>query len=124
VDLAEPPLFVLCDPIQISQVLLNLFQNALEALEAIPAAGRQIVVAVTATAGILRMSVSDTGIGLPEGAKDRIFDTFFTTKQGGLGLGLTISKSLLEAHGGRLMAGENLPRGATFAIELPLIYGA
>jgi signal transduction histidine kinase len=67
----------------------------------------------------VRVSVSDTGVGLPPQA-DQIFNAFFTTKQHGTGMGLSISRSIVESHGGRLWAADNEPRGATFHVSLPI----
>jgi signal transduction histidine kinase len=68
----------------------------------------------------LLVSVSDTGVGLPPHDADRIFKAFFTTKEGGLGMGLSISRSIVEAHGGRLWATPNKPHGAVFCMMLPI----
>jgi signal transduction histidine kinase len=65
------------------------------------------------------MSVSDTGVGLPRHQADQIFNAFFTTKTHGTGMGLRISRSIIESHGGRLWAADNSPRGATFCFTLP-----
>jgi signal transduction histidine kinase len=66
------------------------------------------------------ISISDTGVGLPPQEKDKIFDAFFTTKPHGIGMGLRISRSIVESHGGRLWATENSPRGASFSFTLPI----
>jgi signal transduction histidine kinase len=66
-----------------------------------------------------RYNFSDTGVGLPQQQADQVFDPFFTTKPQGTGLGLSISRSIVESHGGRLWAGDNSPRGASFYISLP-----
>jgi len=71
--------------------------------------------------GHIMVSVSDTGVGLPQELATRIFDAFFTTKPHGTGMGLRISRSIVEAHGGRLWAAENTPRGASFYFTLPTI---
>ena len=123
VELTKLAPTVLCDAIQISQVLLNLLQNALEALEPIPAEDRGITVTTAIESDKVVIAVSDTGIGLPDGILDQLFGTFFSTKPEGLGLGLAISKSLVEAHAGLLTARRNPGRGATFAIQLPLLAG-
>jgi signal transduction histidine kinase len=67
------------------------------------------------------ISVSDTGVGLPPQQADRIFDAFFTTKTHGTGMGLRISRSIVESHGGRLWAADNPPRGARFCFTLPML---
>jgi signal transduction histidine kinase len=69
--------------------------------------------------GELMVSVNDTGVGLPPQQMDQIFDPFFTTKRGGTGMGLRISRSIIESHGGRLWAADNSPRGASFHLTLP-----
>jgi signal transduction histidine kinase len=71
--------------------------------------------------GQITVSVSDTGIGLPQERGEHIFDAFFTTKPHGTGMGLRISRSIVESHGGRLWAGENIPRGASFHFTLPTV---
>jgi signal transduction histidine kinase len=71
-------------------------------------------------AGEIEISISDTGLGLPAQGADRIFDTFFTTKPHGTGMGLPISRSIVEAHGGRLWAEPNAPNGTTFQFALPI----
>jgi len=70
--------------------------------------------------GLLQISVSDTGVGLPSEKLDLIFNAFYTTKPQGTGMGLAISRSIIEAHGGRLWATNNAPRGATFHLTLPV----
>jgi PAS domain S-box-containing protein len=117
------------DHIQLQQVLLNLILNACDAMSANPPAGRQLAVATAHRDGTVRISVSDTGCGLPLDA-ERIFEPFYTTKKHGLGLGLSICRSIVTAHRGRLWAeaivaaGETpaattASRGATFHVELP-----
>jgi signal transduction histidine kinase len=117
-QLPERPLRAVVDAGQIRQVLLNLFLNALDAV------GLEGVVKVTleteASERTFRLIVSDTGCGLPSDLGNRIFAPFVTTKETGLGLGLSICKRIVEAHGGTIR-GENRPRGgAVFTIELPL----
>lgn len=122
-DLCAQPTLLLCDPIQISQVLLNLLQNALEALEEVPRERRAVSIGTTVDQNTVVLAVSDSGVGLPPGGIERLFDSFYSTKPGGLGLGLNISKSLVEAHGGRLDARANPSNGAIFEITLTLIPG-
>jgi signal transduction histidine kinase len=111
-----PPVEV--DRIQVEQVILNLVRNGFEAME-VPRGPRELRIRTSTTAhGEIEIAVSDTGTGLPEGVASRVFDPFYTTKPDGLGLGLAISRSIIEAHGGRLWA-SNGGRGATFHFTLP-----
>jgi len=113
---------VVGDRVQLQQVLLNLVLNACDAMVATPAAARQVIVA-TATdlpEGV-RVSVSDFGPGVPAEKIDRLFEPFFTSKPDGLGLGLTICRSIVTAHGGRLWLANNPDRGATFHFVLPVV---
>ena len=108
------------DRIQIQQVVMNLLRNGLDALAA--ASGERLLTVETGPAGTrdVLVAVRDTGVGLPaDAADDQIFDAFFTTKADGLGIGLTISRSIVEAHGGQLWAERNPDRGATFYVSLP-----
>ena len=113
-----PP--VRADRVQLSQVLLNLIMNGIEAVTA--AAGSQRRVSVEARVcedGCCEISVTDTGPGIPPDQLDRIFEPFVTAKASGMGIGLSISRSIVEAHGGKLWA-ENGARGATFHFTVPL----
>jgi signal transduction histidine kinase len=114
-----PP--VLADGIQIQQVLVNLIQNAIDAMRESPAGRRSIVVTTANGAERVVVRVSDTGRGMSAEDLPRVFDSFFSTKAHGLGMGLNISRSIIESHGGRLTA-ENNPSGvgATFEFVLPL----
>jgi two-component system, LuxR family, sensor kinase FixL len=97
---------VLADPVQLQQVLLNLIVNACEAMSASPAAERRLTI-ITSPAdesGAIECTVADRGCGIPPGDLERIFEPFVTTKKQGLGLGLAICRSIIEAHGGRLWA--------------------
>jgi len=115
---------VRADRIQIQQVLLNLLINALEALSGVGDGPREVVVqsAPEAASGV-RVTVGDSGPGLDPQSLDRLFDAFYTTKPQGLGLGLAISRSIIEAHGGRLWASANNDHGATFQFTLPTAEG-
>ncbi|MEY9122699.1 sensor protein FixL [Bradyrhizobium yuanmingense] len=109
---------VLADRVQIQQVLVNLFRNALEAMA--QSQRRELVVANTRVAdGMIEVEVSDTGIGFREDIIPNLFQTFFTTKDTGMGVGLSISRSIIEAHGGRMWAESNATGGATFRFTLP-----
>lgn len=113
------------DRIHVEQVLLNLFRNAIDAMRESPADDHELLVQTLVTVGDgVEVRVRDTGVGVPGGATDRIFDAFFTTKPGGLGMGLSISRSIIEAYGGRLWASGNPDRGMTFAFSLPDSGGA
>jgi PAS domain S-box-containing protein len=109
------------DRVQLQQVILNLIMNAIEAMNEVSEGSRELLIG-TAKAepdGVL-ITVSDSGPGLPEASPDRIFEAFYTTKASGLGMGLSICRSIVEAHGGRLWATPNEPRGAVFCMMLPI----
>jgi PAS domain S-box-containing protein len=108
------------DPVQIQQVLLNLIMNACEAMNAKPAKDRLLLIKSERRDAMLRISVVDSGDGIPADAIKELYQPFFTTKSLGLGLGLPICKWIIEAHGGRLAAKNNSGGGATFFIELPI----
>ncbi len=106
-----PPL--LADQSQLQQVILNLLLNALDALEGVAPEARRIVVKVAQdTAGAIRLGVEDSGRGLTPDAREQMFEAFYTTKAQGMGLGLALSRSIVEAHGGRIWA-TSLPDGGT-----------
>jgi C4-dicarboxylate-specific signal transduction histidine kinase len=107
--------------VELQQVLLNLIMNALEAMSSIVEGERQLLVCTTlADTGCVRVSVSDSGPGFAPECADQVFTSFYTTKPTGLGLGLSICRSIIEAHGGCLKASANQPRGATVEFELPI----
>ena len=108
---------VTADRVQLQQVLMNLLLNGVEAMK--DAKGELTVTSKRTDDGQLLISVSDSGIGLPSGDVDRIFEAFFTTKAQGTGMGLSISWRIIESHGGRLWASANSERGATFHFTLP-----
>jgi PAS domain S-box-containing protein len=121
-DLADslPP--VLAEPIQIEQVIVNLVRNSLEAMSAGGRDARHLNIETLRAAGDwVEIAVRDTGAGLSAGAAEWIFDPFFTTKPDGMGMGLSISRSIIEAHGGRLWAVPNPDCGVTFRFTLPII---
>ncbi len=109
-------------PVQIQQVLLNLIINALDAIEGLPPVQRRIIVSTRSDNGdVAEVTVRDFGTGLPKDRPDKIFDHFFSTKQKGMGMGLTIVRSIIEAHGGTIVA-ENAPdRGARMIVRLPAV---
>ena len=111
---------VSADPVQIQQVVLNLIVNAIEAMSGQTNRLRSLVVVSGATDEAIFVEVRDSGTGLDAGAANRVFDSFFTTKPQGMGMGLSLSRSIVEAHGGRLTASDNAPAGAIFRFTLPL----
>ena len=109
------------DRVQLQQVILNLLLNAIEAMASLTDRPREVVVGSTRPEpGQVSVSVQDTGIGIDPTGVDALFGAFFTTKPGGLGMGLWISRSIIESHGGRLWATPNATRGATFHFAVPI----
>jgi signal transduction histidine kinase len=106
------------DRVQLQQVMMNLIVNSVEAMKDVDGTRELAIKSQRGDDRQLMVSVSDTGLGLPA-QKDRIFDAFFTTKIQGIGLGLRISRSIIESHGGRLWAADNSPRGTIFYPTLP-----
>ena len=107
------------DPVQLLQVVLNLVVNGCESMGGIPAVERRLTMhAAPINGSYVELMVSDAGAGLPRGVENRVFDPLFTTKENGLGLGLSICRSIVTAHGGRLWAENNPHRGATFHLIL------
>jgi PAS domain S-box-containing protein len=111
---------VSADRVQLQQVLMNLMLNGFEAISEGKVAGRLTIKSQQNPEDQVLISVSDTGIGLPPERADKVFDAFFTTKPQGTGMGLSISRSIIESHGGRLWATGNSDRGATFQFTLPV----
>jgi signal transduction histidine kinase len=108
------------DRVQLQQVILNLILNALEAMGRVSDGPRVLTVSSAGNdAKDTLVTIKDTGTGLAPENLDRIFDAFYTTKPDGMGMGLAISRSIVEAHGGRIWAAANLPRGAVFQFSLP-----
>jgi signal transduction histidine kinase len=95
--------------------MLNLIVNALQAMSGVGDGARELLVTTgSAESDGVLVTVRDTGPGLPPSSAERLFDAFYTTKPDGMGMGLSICRSIIEAHGGRMWASANLPRGATF----------
>jgi nitrogen-specific signal transduction histidine kinase len=109
---------VVGDRVQLQQVMMNLMMNSADAMKNVDGTRDLVITSQPADNDELLVSVSDTGIGLPPQA-DQIFKAFFTTKAHGTGMGLSISRSIVESHGGRLWAGAHSPRGASFYFTLP-----
>jgi signal transduction histidine kinase len=110
---------IMADRVQLQQVFMNLMLNGIEAMKDMNGGGKLTIQSQPAEDGQLMVSVSDTGLGLPPQQADQIFNAFFTTKLHGTGMGLSISRSIIESHGGRLWAADNSPRGASFHLTLP-----
>jgi C4-dicarboxylate-specific signal transduction histidine kinase len=109
------------DRVQVQQVMLNLILNAVEAMAGMSQASRNLLITTgKAESGGVLVSVRDTGPGLPPAALEHLFEPFNTTKPNGMGMGLSICRSIVEAHGGRLWAGANTPHGAVFQFTLPV----
>jgi len=122
-ELSPGLLLTLGDRVQLQQVILNLVINAVEAMGATAGRPRELrIVSETTENGEPLVSIHDTGPGLPPGHEDRVFDAFFTTKPQGVGMGLSISRTIIEAHEGRLWT-DNSPEGATFHVRLPALPG-
>ena len=119
-DLAGRLPLVRGDRVQMQQVLLNLTMNAIESMTSIATRRRLLAIVTAADVAGVAVSVEDCGVGLEEGALERIFEPFYSTKPQGMGIGLAISRSIVEAHGGRLWATCNAECGATFEFRLPL----
>jgi PAS domain S-box-containing protein len=109
------------DRVQLQQVILNLIMNAIEAMSEVAGRPRELLISTSNTDpdGVI-VAVSDSGPGLPQANPERIFEAFYTTKASGLGMGLSICRSIVEAHGGRLWAISNEPRGSVFCMMLPV----
>jgi len=118
-ELAADPPKVMVDHVQVQQVLMNLMINGIDAMKDMSGVRELVVKSQRSDNDQLLVSVSDTGVGLPLEQVDQIFNAFFTTKPNGTGMGLRISHSIVESHGGRLWAAPNSPTGASFYFTLP-----
>jgi len=119
-DLAPDVPQVMADRVQLQQVIVNLMLNATDAMKEAKGARDLALTSRRTDDGQVLVSVSDTGAGLPPQQADQVFEAFFTTKPHGTGMGLSISRSIIEAHSGRLWATPNQPRGTTFQFTLPV----
>jgi len=112
---------LLGDRVQLQQVVLNLITNAVQAMSGINSRPRELILRTqTEDRAQVLVTFEDTGVGMDRTEKDRIFEAFYTTKSGGMGMGLWISRAIIENHGGRLWASTNDGPGATFQFTLPL----
>jgi C4-dicarboxylate-specific signal transduction histidine kinase len=117
--LADGLLPVLGDRVQLQQVLLNLVLNAAEAMSSLEEGARELLIGTEQDRAGVLVAVRDSGPGIDPTHFDRIFDAFYTTKSSGTGMGLSICRSIIHAHGGKLWAEANKPRGAVFQFTLP-----
>ena len=118
-DLAADLPQVMGDRVQLQQVMMNLMMNSIDAMKDVDGTRELAIKSQRAENEQLMVSVSDTGVGLPPRQADQIFNAFFTTKLHGTGMGLSISRSIVESHSGRLWATDNHPRGTSFHLILP-----
>ena len=110
---------IMGDRVQLQQVLMNLMINGIEAMKDADGTRELTIRSQRTQNEEVVVSVTDSGVGLPPQQKEQIFNAFFTTKPHGTGMGLRISRSIIESHGGRLWAADNSPRGASFCFTLP-----
>jgi PAS domain S-box-containing protein len=118
-ELAEDLPQIMGDRVQLQQVIMNLMMNSIDAMKDVDGTRELTIKSQRAENKQLLVAVSDTGVGLPPQGPDQIFNAFFTTKLHGTGMGLRISRSIVESHGGRLWAADTCPRGASFCFTLP-----
>jgi signal transduction histidine kinase len=118
-DLSGEPPPVFADRVQLQQVMLNLILNGAEAMGAVEAPHVLTIASSAASDGGVLVSVADTGPGMDPATAERVFDSFFTTKTGGMGMGLSICRSIIDAHAGRIWVEPNTPHGAIFHFTVP-----
>ena len=121
-DLASPLPATFGDRVQLQQVMINLLINGIQAMASVSDRSRELLIrSRNFEAGEILVAVQDTGIGIPTGNESQLFNAFFTTKPQGVGMGLSICRSIIEAHGGRIWASRNIGAGATFQFVVPSI---
>ena len=113
-------LLVNCDRTQLQQVIINLILNAMDAMSAVPAANRKIAITTTRVENFADVIISDTGPGISADIAKSVFEPFFSTKPEGMGMGLSIVRTIVEAHGGQIWAKGKAGSGAVFQVRLPL----
>ncbi len=118
-ELADDPLCVTADRVQLQQVVLNLLRNALDAMSTVEDRPRDLLIRTEREHDGVRLSVKDTGVGFDPHTKDKLFEAFYSTKNNGMGVGLSVSRSIVESHHGRLWAVLNDGPGATFSFSVP-----
>jgi signal transduction histidine kinase len=120
IELAEGLPLIRGDRIQLEQVMLNLIVNAVEAMSGVSEGARELLISARAdTSNGVQVSIRDSGPGLTLKTAEHLFNAFYTTKPGGMGMGLSICRSIIEAHRGRVWATANVPQGAVFQFTLP-----
>jgi signal transduction histidine kinase len=120
-ELAPSLPMILGDRVQLQQVIINLAMNGMEAMQSVTDRPRELVIRSNQDlAQVVFLSVTDCGVGISAEDAERLFNPFFSTKSSGMGMGLSICRSIMEAHGGRLWATANQPHGATFQFTLPV----
>jgi len=119
-SLAEYLPTIEADPVQIQQVLINLIGNAFDAMRDLPSANRKIEIATHQDDGLVRVTVRDHGTGIGDMSGEQLFEQFYTTKEEGLGMGLAIVRSIIQAHSGTIKAENAEGGGARFAFALPV----
>jgi signal transduction histidine kinase len=120
-DLADNLPHVTGDRVQLQQVILNLLRNAADAMEEVRNRPRQLLITTARDEGDhVRLTVQDTGVGFDPESANRLFEAFYTTKNGGMGIGLSVSRSIIEGHQGRLWATPNEGPGAAFSFSIPI----
>jgi C4-dicarboxylate-specific signal transduction histidine kinase len=110
----------LAERVALEQIVHNLITNALQALDAVPASERKLSIHIGTASGMGVLRVIDTGPGIAPDTLPHVFEPFFTTREGGLGLGLSLCETLASGMGGKLRVQANMPRGAIFVLHLPL----
>jgi signal transduction histidine kinase len=118
-DLVPALPLVVADRVQLQQVLINFVMNGIEAMESVDRRRELVIRSRLHEADYVLVAVQDAGVGIDSSKMDELFTAFFTTKPGGMGMGLSISRSIIEAHGGRIWATPNPDHGATFQFALP-----
>jgi C4-dicarboxylate-specific signal transduction histidine kinase len=119
-DLAQNLPSIIGDRVQLQQVLLNLVLNACDAMTNHDSSERQLLIASNLENGTVQLSVTDRGCGIPEKKRDQVFERFFTTKKEGMGLGLSVCRTIIDAHRGKIWATNDADRGATFHFSVPI----
>src|SRR5262249_39077925 len=119
VELDDDPILVTGDRVQLQQVILTLVRNATDAMSEVNDRPRDLLVRVDRDGARARLTVKDAGVGFEPQDAERLFDAFYTTKSDGMGIGLSLSRSIIESHGGKLWAGGNDGPGAAFSFVIP-----